>query len=174
MFETFGLFIAGYLLTWPALVILLLAGIFFEHTGSRKMAVFSGIVAAVVSYFYFGIPLETISFYALAYLVVGLVWSFWRYRVFLNKQVGYLEQRTWRNQAHKVEAVAQLAPTNNLGQITAWIIIWPFSFIECALGDVINAVQALVTKVFKGVYYKMFTSRTAALLAREDDIVEVR
>lgn len=174
MFETAFLFVAGYLLTWPALVILLLAGIFFEHTGSRKMAVFSGIVAAVSAYFYFGIPLETIGFYALAYLVIGVVWSFWRYKVFINKQVSYLEQRTWRNQAHKIEAVTQLAPSNNLGQITAWIIVWPFSLVENTLGDVINAVQALVTKVFKGVYYKMFTSRTAALLAREDDIVEVR
>jgi hypothetical protein len=47
--------------------------------------------------------------------------------------------------------------------ITAWVMIWPFSLIENFVGDIINAIQALVKKVFRGIYYKIYDSAVEAL-----------
>lgn len=172
MIESIWLFFAAYLLTWPALVIVLLFGIAFEHTGNRKSAVFAGLVAMAISYFYFSIPLSTIWGYLVAYFVVGVVWSFWRYRLFIGSMVKSLGARKWKSQAEKDNAINQLLPSNNLERITSWIIVWPFSVIESALGDIITLIQGLVTKVFKGVYYKIFVAQTEGLRNRVESVDE--
>lgn len=170
MFESTLLFLAAYMLTWQALIIVLILGIALEHTGNRKCAVFAGIVAMAISYFYFAVPLKTIWFYLVAYVVVGLVWSFWRYKLYLAKMVKSLSERKWKSQADKEHAVKNLLPSNNLERITSWIIVWPFSVIEHVLGDIITLVQSLVTRFFKGVYYKIFVAQTADLLARDEPV----
>lgn len=162
MLETIGLFFAGWLFTWQALVLVLVVGIFFEHTASRGLAVFSGIVAMVISYFYFEVSLQTIAYAAVGYLIVGVIWSFWRYNVFVSDRMKELRSRSWTNLDHYTTATEGLAPSRNLKRITAWIIIWPFSAVENILGDIITMIQTLVTKVFKGVYYKIYTSHLQA------------
>jgi hypothetical protein len=164
------LFLAAYLLTWQALVIVLLLGIAFEHAGNRKSAVFTGLVAMAISYFYFDIPFSTIWGYVVAYFAVGVVWSFLRYRRYVGVMVKSLEKRTWRTQEDKDKAINNLAPSNNLERITSWIIVWPFSVIENSLGDIITAIQSLVTRVFKGIYYKIFMAQTEALRNREEPV----
>lgn len=172
MFETICLLLATYLLTWPALLVVLLLGIAFEHTGNRKSAVFAGLVAMAISYFYFAIPLSTIWMYVAAYLVVGVVWSFWRYKLYVGLMVASLAGRTWKNQADKDRDINRLAPSNNLERITSWIIVWPFSVIESVLGDIITMIQGLVTKVFKGVYYRIFVGQTDVLRNRVEAVEE--
>lgn len=167
MFETIFIFLSGmataYLLTWPALIALLVLGIFFEHNGARGWAVFTGIVAMAVSFFFFAVPLETLVVYAVGYIAVGLVWSFWRYKRYVEVEAAKIREMS-ANAERKADYAKRLAPNNNLDTITAWILIWPFSAIENVLGDLINAVQALVTKVFKGVYHRIYTSLVGDLL----------
>jgi hypothetical protein len=172
VFEAIWLFFAAYLLTWPALVAVLLLGIAFEHTGNRKSAVFAGLVAMGISYFYFAIPLSTIWGYLVAYFVIGVVWSFWRYKLYVGLMAKALGARTWKTQADKDRAIDELLPSNNLERITSWIIVWPFSVIENVLGDIITMIQGLVTKVFKGVYYKIFVAQTEGLRNRVESVDE--
>lgn len=168
MFETALVYFTAYMITWPALAIVLLLGIAFEHTGNRKSAVFAGLVAMCISYYYFEVPLTTIWVYVAAYVVVGVIWSFWRYRVYVSKMVESMAGYTWKSQADKDRDINRLAPTNNLERITSWIIVWPFSMIENVLGDIITMIQSLVTRVFKGVYYKFFVTQTEALRNRAE------
>lgn len=165
MFEAIGLFFAAYLLTWPALIAVLLIGIIFEHKGARGWAVFTGIVAMAISYFFFEVSLETIGICAVAYLVIGVIWSFWRYNVHVADSVKYirgLSPSKW-SEEYRRTTIENLAPTKNLDRITAWIIIWPFSAVENVLGDIISAIQVLVTKVFKGVYHKIYLSHVQGI-----------
>lgn len=166
MIESAAVFLAAYILTWPALVIAILIGIAFEHTGNRKSAVFAGIVAMAISYYYFAVPLKTIWFYVVAYFFAGVCWSFWRYKRHVAEMVENLNQRTWERKQDLQYAIDNLMPSNNLERITSWIIVWPFSVIENLLGDVITAIQGLVTRVFKGVYYRIFVAQTASLRDR--------
>jgi len=160
MIETIFAFIAGTMLSWPALVIMIILGILFEHNGARGFAVFTALVTMVISYFFFSIPLMTIALGALAYIVIGLVWSFYRYK---RHAIKVVEQYKDRELSSKSDALRDLHPTAMLSTITAWILIWPFSMVENVIGDIINSVQLLVTKVFRGLYYRIYDAAVAQL-----------
>lgn len=154
----------GYLLTWPALAILLVVGFAMEYMECRKLAVFFGLSAMAVAKFYFDVPWGTIGGIAVAYLIIGVIWSFWRYRSFVSENVEHIKtlpEKYWEQRRE------YLAPTKNLDRITAWITVWPFSLVEHLIGDIIDAIRALVTKFFRGVYHKIYTSLTAGLLTGE-------
>lgn len=157
-------FLAGFMLSWPALLILAGFGVLFEHNGSRGWAVTTMLLLAATCYFFFAVPLLTILIGAAVYLVVGVIWSVWRYKRHVDKVVeaNKDESATTRN-----FVLRDLHPKAMLSTLTAWIVIWPFSFIEHVTGDLINALQALVTKVFRGVYHKIYNKAVAALSVGE-------
>lgn len=160
MIETTLAFVAGFMLTWPALIALLFFGILFEHNGARGWAVFTALVGAAVAYFFFSVSLVTLAISAVGYIAIGLVWSFWRYK----READMVVQAN-KNEAQSVRerALARLHPRTMLPTITAWIMIWPFSFIENFVGDIINAIQALVQKVFRGIYHRIYDAAVASL-----------
>lgn len=157
-------FLAGFLLSWPALIVLASLGILFEHNGARGWAVTTMLILAASSYFFFAVPLLTILIGAAVYLVVGVVWSIWRYKRHVDKTIErYRDSGDYERRA----ALGQLHPRAMLSTLTAWIVIWPFSFVEHLVGDLINALQSLVTKVFRGVYHRIYNKAVAALSISE-------
>lgn len=153
-------FVAGFLLSWPALIGLALIGVLFEHNGARGWAVTTALVLAASAYFFFAVPLLTILIGAAAYLVAGVAWSVWRYKRYVDKTV---EKYKAENEAVRRRVIEALHPKAMLSTLTAWILIWPFSLVENIAGDLINAIQALVTKVFRGVYHSIYNKAVAAL-----------
>jgi len=146
-------FFAGFLLTWPALAILLVLGILAEHNDSHKMSVFIGLISAFISYFFFDLTLSSIAFYALGYFIFGLIWSVWRYKRHADKVVS---ANINQPPQYRERALKMLHPTQMLSALTSWILAWPFSVIGSLCGDLISLVQTLVTKVFRGAYMKIF------------------
>lgn len=163
MFEAFSVFAAGWLLSWPALVVLAFLGILFEHNGARGWAVFTALVLAAISYFFFSVSLMTIGIGAIVYVAVGLVWSFWRYKRHVDDVV---EKNKGESDMRKANALQQIHPKEMLSTITAWVVIWPFSMIENVVGDIVDAIQDLVRRVFRGVYQKIYDSAAARLGVR--------
>ncbi len=157
-------FITGLLLSWPALIGLAFIGILFEHNGARGWSVFTALVVAATSYFFFSVPLTTICIGSAIYIAVGLIWSFWRYKRHADKVVEANRDAAPRQ---KDRAIAELHPKAMLGTITAWIIIWPFSMVENIIGDLISAIQLLVQKIFRGIYHRIYESAIAALVSKE-------
>lgn len=153
-------FLLSIVLTVPFLATLLFLGILFEHNESRVWAIFIGIIATVVSYFYFKFPLIGVLYGAIAYSVVGVLWSFFRYKRYVNKKVD--ESRTMDDH-EKQNLIRHIHPTLMLGAITAWIMIWPFSMVDNLLGDIVNAVEALVKTVFRSVYNRIYTSAVSQI-----------
>ena len=153
MLETILLFTTAYVLTWPVLVTLCVLGIWCEHSESRGFAVFWALIAAAVAFFYFKVSLIDIAIYSGAYLVVGVVWSFYRYKRFIVAKI-----ESMREMNHTIVSIEYYHPSRMLDTITAWIIIWPFSLIENLCGDIINGIETLVKKVFKGVYNRIYES----------------
>jgi hypothetical protein len=148
------------MLTWPAIAVLLVLGILFEHSEARGWAIVTAIVASVVSFFYFSISLENFAFGSLAYLVIGIVWSFYRYKRYVGKAVSDAKESVMSD-TQKEYLIRDLHPTKNLSTITAWIIVWPFSAIDNIAGDLINAIETLVKTVFRGVYHRIYESAVA-------------
>jgi hypothetical protein len=151
MIDAIFLFFATWFITWPALVAFCLFAVLAEHNESRGFAVFWALVAAVTSFFYFNVPLIDIAIYAGAYLVAGVVWSFYRYKRFIVAKVESMGEMN-----HRFEKIEQYHPSKMLDTITAWIIIWPFSLLDNLCGDIINGIETLVKKVFKGVYNRIY------------------
>ena len=149
MIDAILAFVALWFISWPALVVFCLFGVWCEHSESRGFAVFWALVAAVSAFFYFNVPLIDIAVYAALYLLTGVVWSFYRYKRFI---VAKIEQIVNSNYGRPED----YHPTKMLDTITAWIVIWPFSLLENLCGDIINGIETLVKKVFKGVYNRIY------------------
>lgn len=161
--ETIIAFAAGYLLSWPSLLALVLLGVWTEHADSRGWAVFFWLVALAISYFFFGLTLSNLPVVGAVYLALGIVWSFWRYKRYLRGVTDELK-RDYPS-ADKTDYVrrrmAQCSPSNMASTITAWVIIWPASFIGNMLGDFMDMLQEFITKFFKGVYHRLYQSAMA-------------
>lgn len=161
-FAGIGLFLVGLVSAWGVLILgtLIVLGILFEHNGARGWAVFSAILLAATAYLFFSVPLITIAIGAAAYIVIGLVWSFWRYKRHADKVVAENRDAT---QSERDRALRKLHPREMLGTITAWVMIWPFSMVENIAGDLITLIQELISRVFRGIYYRIYDSAVSAL-----------
>jgi hypothetical protein len=159
--EVIFAFFAGWLFTWPALAILIVLGIIFEANDGHKMAVFLGLAAAVAAYFYFGLAPLQMVWLTLAYLGVGFIWSFYRYKRHCDKMV---KLHVSADFVTRERVVHQLTPSNMLSKITMWVTIWPFSAVENIAGDLINFLQSFITRFFRGIYNRIFDNASAELL----------
>lgn len=153
-------FFAGFMLTWPALIILVALGVLAEHNDSHKMSVFLGLVAALISYFFFELTLASIALYAVGYVIFGLVWSVWRYKRHADNVVA---RNINESPSYRERALQMLHPTKMLSALTSWVLAWPFSVVGSVCGDLINLVQTLVTRVFRGAYMRIFQSAVEKL-----------
>ena len=153
---------AGFIAGWAILILvaLFVLGILSEHNDSRGWSIFFMLIAAGVAYLTFSLSWTMLAVYAAGYVIVGLFWSFWRYKRHAAKVV---EQNKNATKQEKERALARLHPKEMLGTITAWIMVWPFSFVENMVGDLINAIQMLITKVFRGIYHRIYDAAVAAL-----------
>jgi len=152
----------GFVAGWAVMILVVLAlfGIIAEANDARGWSVFWMILAAAVAYVSFNISLVMLAVGAVGYVVIGLFWSFWRYKRHVSKTV---EQNRDAAPQQKERVLAQIHPKAMLGTITAWIMIWPFSMVENIIGDLITAIQMLVTKFFRGVYHRVYETAVAAL-----------
>lgn len=154
--------LAGFIAGWAFLIlgVLFLLGILSEHNESSGWAVFWMVLAAGVAWIAFSLPLMWLAIGAVAYIVIGLFWSFWRYKRHVSKMV---EKHKESSSMERERVLRQLHPKEMLGTITAWIVVWPFSLVENLVGDIINFIQSLVTKFFRGVYFRIYDAAVAAL-----------
>jgi hypothetical protein len=159
MIDAIILFVATWFITWPALVAFCLFGIWCEHGESRGFAVFWALVAGITAFFYFDVPLTSVAICSIGYVCFGIAWSFYRYKRFIVAKV-----ETFREMTYRIGSIEQYHPTKMLDTITAWIIIWPFSLLENLCGDIINGIETLVKKVFKGVYNRIYDNATIVLM----------
>lgn len=150
----------------PTLIGLLLAGILFEHNDWTGTTIFLALVATVVGVTYYGVTWQNIAYGAAAYAVVGVVWSFYRYKRFVSSKVADYKERSsgkTLTQGDLTTIGYAIHPAKNIGKITAWIIVWPFSLIDNLTSDLINAVQTLIKTVFRSVYTRIYDSAMADL-----------
>lgn len=151
-------FFAGYLLNWVALSILLVLSLFCEVGESPGWAVFFGAVAGVVAINLFGIPLNTVLYAAVGYLVLGVLWSIWRYKRFVRTEVQRLTQLYGKART----ATEDLHPSKQTGRIVSWMVIWPVSLISNITGEFIHLLSSIVTTWLKGIYEDIYKSGVAS------------
>lgn len=144
----------AFLISIPALAVILLASILFEHFDCRKTAVFMGLSGLAIAYFLYNIPTMTLIIGLIAYIIIGVVWSFWRYKRHVDEIV---EKYKNEPEMNKIWAIKDAAPSKMTSTLVSWLMIWPVSMIALSLSDIINLGYRLVTKVFKSVYAKIYS-----------------
>lgn len=154
----------GYLLTWPVLGFLVTWAIYAEHSDSTGWAVFVSMVAGVIAFFMFNIPLQTLLYSALVYAVTGIVWSFWRYKRYVEVSVDEIKKKDYTNDIYsKKSALERLSPKEMTGLIVSWIVIWPISLVENLVSDVITGLEKLVRTWLNQIYTGIYKSATKDL-----------
>lgn len=157
--DTITAFFAGVFLSWPALIILFIFALLAEHNNSRGWSIFWTLVVIPIAYMFFNISGSSLIVYSIAYIAIGICWSFFRYKRYLIDKSREIRSSDFSySPEEKRRYVSSLHPSKNLDTITAWIIVWPVSAIENFAGDLIELTHALITKVFKGIYVKIYQS----------------
>lgn len=155
--------VTGYLLTWPALGFFLAWAIYAEHSDSQGWAVFVSLVASAIAFFMFDVPMQTLFYSALIYAVVGVVWSFWRYKRYVEVRVEELKKTSSSDSINLQYALKRLSPSEMTGSIVSWIIIWPISLLENLVSDIITGLEKLVRSWLNKVYTSIYQSATKDL-----------
>lgn len=146
----------AWMLSWPALLLLLSIGIVAEFNGGSGFAVLVGIISAIVAYFFFEVTLTALLAFTGVYFVVGFIWSFWRYKRHCD---AIIEDANTQSSARATEyAVERLKPSNMVDKIVAWVLIWPFSMVEKLTSDLVAIVKEFVSNFFKSIYAKIYQS----------------
>ena len=151
------LFISAYVLSVPFFIALLILGVVFESYDKDALAVLTGIASLVVAYFMYDLSLIGTAYAAAVYLVVGVVWSFWRYKRFVDSRVESCNVEGTSEHARNY-MLTEIKLENTLGRITSWIIVWPFSMVENVTHDVVRLIRTLVSETLKSAYNKIYTN----------------
>jgi len=141
------LFITAYLLTLPALVIVIFLGIIFE-ANDNSSSLFCAILAGIIAFFVFNLQIIDIALFGIAYILIGCVWSFWRYKHYLVEKVANWNTKVLMTASETKWFMESLTPRACLSRITSWIIVWPFSMIENIAGDLIRMITDLDVKFY--------------------------
>lgn len=159
-FATAVSFVAAFLLTWPAIIAIVLFGVLAEHNDSRGWSIFFTLLGAFVAFFFFNVSLLSLAFGVVAYIGLGLVWSFYRYKRYA---VDIVEKNRNATSQQKDQALRDLHPTAMLGTITSWVMVWPYSLVANFIGDLIDGIQILIKKVFRGIYFRIYDAAVSSL-----------
>lgn len=148
---------------WFALAALFVLGIIFESYSNTGWALFIAVLFVGLAYSFFSVSLIGLGIGAAVYIPIGLFWSWYRYKRHADKAI---EKSKDMSIAEKERLVRTFHPKEMLGTIVQWILIWPFSIIENMIGDLIHAIESLVTKWFRGVYHTIYDSAVRSILGR--------
>ena len=141
----------GFIMWWPILIALFCFTLWVTEESLKPdrdfqwMAMFLNMFMLSSVYITFGVTFE--YFHILAYMVIGLLWSFLRFDRY--------GQHVRDNFDKKGDRAYWLRLDKNTGAIANWILIWPFSIMRWLLEDIIHMVEKLITVYFRGVYTRI-------------------
>lgn len=153
------------LVTLPTLIGVVFIALMFESFSRTKVAAFLAVIAIAMAYMIF----QFNPWYLLAYPVIGIVWSVWRWRAHVATKVkeiylsgdkrlikdldDYLDEGKY---SHMIEAVV---PRCNLGLLSAWVIVWPVSMVANVVGDTVRGIQSFLINQLGGVFNNITRSQ---------------
>lgn len=149
-------FVTGFIIGsgWWLLAPLILFSILTEHWRAPACQFFFTLWAVICAVVLFNVSWTVIGYSALAYIPIGFLWSFWRWKKRCDKEVRELETTENPGNWSVNVALDRVSFRNNIGKITSWVFCWPFSMVGCCLEDLIDAVQSGIRKIGKITYEK--------------------
>ena len=160
---------------WIALVTVILMSYLTEHKSSPVAWPFSILVVSLVLFYFTGGKLiltnvwlyiqgnyVSLIFKALLFLIVGALWSLYKWYFFLIKaKKEYIESTS---SYKKIPSAA-----DNKSKITAWILYWPLSLFATLLTKPITKALNFIFETLKGSYDKMTQKIFADVIVKKDN-----
>jgi hypothetical protein len=153
----------GGIIFWSLIILWAIAVIYCVETKGRGELGWSSFwTVALLAVLYFSnkqhlLPMlsnaDYLFLFIVGYLVVGIGWSFFRWLKFVKA-----EFRRWKKDAetnnYKKENKAHYIPTagDNIDQLTAWLIFWPFSVIRYIVGDLLRDLGEMFVRTLGKAY----------------------
>lgn len=162
----FFFMILGYLISIPALIIILLIATYQESCEKHGWSAFLMIVSLAIVYFLFDIKTSHALIAVAAYIPIGLVWSIVRWKIYCTRKVDQLkdyfttaeDEVLYRSETYSQTTIDNLNVRRNLDKLTYWVICWPVSMVERAIGDLVHAVRHIITNWFGSVFERISNS----------------
>ena len=151
-------FIGAVVLSWYFLLFLACGAVWSIHVDSEGWALLWLVALVAVAYFLFSITFMQLMYVVGAYIPIGLVWSVWRFRRYCKDELVKANVRinnATNASTRKLERsryTDKVNPTNNISDILIWTFIWPFSFLENLLSDLIDLVEDFIRKYLIKIY----------------------
>ena len=145
----FALGILLWFVMWPTLVILSLLAIWTEVEGGHKSQLLFTLLAGLVAWQLFEVPLELLVKLAIVWIPVGICWSIFRWKLHCADVVANKRQHGSGTQ------IRMLTMSENVEKIVAWVLGWPASMLSRVLGDIIRVVRIAVTEWIGEVYRRI-------------------
>lgn len=136
--------------------------IFFSYKDYKNWSLFSISLLGAAVYGIFNLePMFALQCLA-AYIPVGVLWSFWRWKrhgddTMKGVIVGTLNDR------QKSVLIEQLTPRYNIDRISTWVVAWPFSLISHVFSDIIALVSKVIREYLIEIYSKISGKHLEAL-----------
>ncbi len=133
------------------------------------------VALATIAYFMIGqsIPANYVWYALAAYVPVGLVWSMYRWKRYVDKKVdGYNYQISRSNGGYsdrgymdlKARLEQEIDVKEQVSRVTGWVLAWPISMLDNVLGDLVETVKRLITVYFRSVYDRITDSATKRIV----------
>lgn len=150
------------ILSWYLLIGLCVFGVISEYNERRTLGVIFAVATAFSVISFFNISVRDSIVISIGYFVIGVIWSFWRYRVFLVSRIEHINTCYADNSEQMRQTkMGELAPKYMVGTLVAWIVAWPFSFIG-------NIISDFVSVVIIKTYMKVYSSSVKKICVKND------
>lgn len=143
-------FVLGYLAAWPSWFILIGLCLWSDYAESSGWTVFLSILFGVASYFLFNLSPKDLLWTAPLYVVIGVLWSLWRWKRRCDKKVAlFMEGADKNKNKHGREILEQQITPSAVGnkeRITTWVLTWPFGLVVHSCNDIFSLVGKMIDK----------------------------
>ena len=159
-------FIMGAVLSWPLFIVILLLAVLADTSDRPEWEVFFLICHAIIGFFILDLSWSQALIVLALYVPLGVCWSGYRWYRFCNDVAEQYKASSIRRGIAQAED--KLSIERNIGQITFWICVWPYSMLASVCGDFIYCVQKLVKNKIRSVY-EAIASKSLESIPRIDE-----
>lgn len=125
------------------------------YNESLGPAIFCTISLLIVSYFAGLIDIESINFvklllYISIYLFIGIIWSFFKYRLEVKSIINYTKEQYSNKDINKLKDLIRQNIKFRIdnSRKSLWILFFPYSIIKFLIGDFIEYIVEKLGKVY--------------------------
>lgn len=149
-------------MTWWFIIPASFLTVWFMHIDADWWALGLMLILGTVLYHFLQVPPKILGYIVMGYIPAGIVWSVYRWKRYC-KEVFKTYYSKDMNKYDKARLQTRLQPKAQMTKILTWVFLFPLSFIESFIGDLIDTVETIIRKYLIAVYENIANKYTNQL-----------